>query len=99
MLAKEKPGGSELTLSYSNPILEIWETPLQTSVKGLPPVPAMPESVLLLQVLLSGPVTNLEAVAEAIRTDVGLTIGFFRHIVSQRNLNAERRACIAENLV
>ena len=43
----------------------------------------MPDSLLLLQVLLSGPVVNVHAVAEAIRNDVGLSIRFLQLIGMQ----------------
>jgi HD-like signal output (HDOD) protein len=44
----------------------------------------MPDSVLLLQVLLSGTAVNLRSVAEVIRGDVGLTIQLLRLAASEQ---------------
>ena len=87
MLAKGKTQQAKLAISYSNPLLE--STSRSVVASDWNPcgstVPAMPDSLLLLQVLLSGPVVNVQTAAEAIRNDVGLTIRFLQFIGSQAN--------------
>lgn len=85
MLAKGKTQQVKLAISYSNPLLE--SSSRSVSAPEWNPcgstVPAMPDSLLLLQVLLSGPVVNVQTAAEAIRSDVGLTIRFLQFVGSQ----------------
>lgn len=94
MLAKSKTRRAKLAIAYSNPLLQrsSLSSRSDSNATGVPKVPAMPDSLLLLQVLLSGPVVNLDAAAEAIRNDVGLTVQVLgracsRHGVDELNIS------------
>ncbi|MFZ3264130.1 MAG: HDOD domain-containing protein [Terriglobales bacterium] len=59
----------------------------------------MADSVLLLQVLLSGPAVNLRSVAEVIRSDVGLTIQLLRLVSLEQGEHRPIEASVATNVV
>jgi HD-like signal output (HDOD) protein len=76
MLANEKSTGPRLAISHGNPASKIHSGYFRrkNAAPALAAPPAMADSVLLLQVLLSGPAVNLRSVADVIRNDVGLTV-------------------------
>lgn len=76
MLANSATRRTRLAISYRNPRFDSRSRSLShgSNSAHLAEVPAMPDALLLLQVLLSAPVVNLNSAAEAIRGDIGLTI-------------------------
>lgn len=80
MLANGKSRRPHLVVGRSNSLSRCrqGQIPRRCDSRILGALPAMADSVLLLQVLLSGPAVNLRSVAEVIRSDVGLTIQLLR---------------------
>ena len=73
--------------------------PRQNDTLILGALPAMADSVLLLQVLLSGAAVNLRSVAEVIRGDVGLTIQLLRLVSLEQGERQPIEASITKNVV
>ncbi len=101
MLAKEQSRKPYLVLGPTNsqPRCRRSQLPRQNGSLILGNLPAMADSVLLLQVLLSGPAVNLRSVAEVIRNDVGLTIQLLRLVSLEHGERQPVEISIPRNVV
>jgi len=101
MLAKEQSRKPYLILGRTNsqPRCRRSHLPRQNNTLILGALPAMADSVLLLQVLLSGPAVNLRSVAEVIRNDVGLTIQLLRLVSLDHGERQPVETSITRNVV
>src|ERR1039458_4027501 len=101
MLANDKSCKPYLVLGRSNsrPRCMRGQLPRQNDTLILGALPAMADSVLLLQVLLSGSAVNLRSVAEVIRGDVGLTIQLLRLASLQQGERRTIEASVTKNVV
>lgn len=88
MLANGKSDRAYLVVSHGVPVSD-YDCGIPFEYGSAPPlaVPAMADSVLLLQVFLSCPAANLNSLTEVVRNDIGLTIELLR-MVSQENIEA-----------
>jgi HD-like signal output (HDOD) protein len=62
-------------------------------------LPAMDNAVLLLQVLLASPAVNLQAVADVIRNDVGLTVELIKSVCRENDRDQTIETNITNNVV
>ncbi len=101
MLANGKSRRPYLVLGRgdSAPRCRRGQLPRQNDTLIFGALPAMADSVLLLQVLLSGPAVNLRSVAEVIRGDVGLTIQLLRLVSLEHGERQPVEASVTRNVV
>lgn len=99
MLANGKYGKCHLVHARrgSCPEWDRCEIPKLTVPGGV--VPAMADSVLLLQVLLSGAAVNLRSIAEVIRGDIGLTIELLKRVSLSGESDEAVGISVAKNVV
>ena len=101
MLANGKSRKPYLVLGRASslPRCRRGQLPRQNDTLILGALPAMADSVLLLQVLLSGPAVNLRSVAEVIRGDVGLTIQLLKLVSFEHGERRPVEASVTRNVV
>jgi HD-like signal output (HDOD) protein len=74
-------------------------SPRVAAVSVLGMLPAMDDAILLLQVLLASPVVNLQAVADVVRNDVGLTIELLKIVCRENGGDREIETSVTGNVV
>jgi len=98
MLVNGKRNGSFLPVADSGRSPES-SLPIPLQLAEFPLPPAMPDAVLLLRLLASASVTDLHAITEVIRNDVGLTAQLLRIAALERGERPTGTLNIGELLV